>query len=153
MPQPRCLVVRGVTPAADLCQVSSVGAAKAARAVLMPPPRRLVVRGEAPAASVCQVSSAGAVHPIVRRHEETGRNCLYLGRRDHAYVDGVPLDESELLLDEIWSYAALQENCMTHRWRVGDLVIWDNRAVLHRRDGFPAEARRMMRRCQVKSAA
>jgi taurine dioxygenase len=95
----------------------------------------------------------GAVHPIVRRHEETGRNCLYLGRRDHAYVDGVTLDESELLLDKIWSYAALPENCMTHRWRVGDLVIWDNRAVLHRRDGFPAEARRMMRRCQVKSAA
>jgi taurine dioxygenase len=95
----------------------------------------------------------GAVHPIVRRHNETGLDCLYLGRRDHAYVDGMPLAESEALLDELWSYAALPQNCMSHHWRVGDLVIWDNRSVLHRRDGFPTQSRRMMRRCQVMPAA
>lgn len=93
----------------------------------------------------------GALHPIVRRHDETGRDCLYLGRRDHAYVDGLTLAESEALLDEIWAYAALPENCWRHDWRLGDLVIWDNRSVLHRRAAFPADARRMMRRCQVKA--
>ena len=95
----------------------------------------------------------GAIHPIVRRHGETGRDCLYLGRRDHAYVDGLTLPDSEALLDEIWSYAALPENCWSHHWRVGDLVIWDNRSTLHRRDGFPSDSRRMMRRCQVKARA
>ena len=47
----------------------------------------------------------GAVHPIIRKHNETGEACLYLGRREWAYIPGLPLDESEALLDELWSYA------------------------------------------------
>jgi taurine dioxygenase len=91
----------------------------------------------------------GAAHPPIRKHGETGRNCLYLGRRDHAYVLDHSMEESEQLLDEAWQYAALPEACYTHVWSLGDVVIWDNRAVLHRRDGFDESARRMMRRCQV----
>lgn len=91
----------------------------------------------------------GAVHPAVRRHEENGREALYLGRRDFGYVDGMALDESETLLDELWRYAALPENVWTQKWQVGDVIIWDNRRVLHRRDGFPNHMRRMLRRCQV----
>ena len=91
----------------------------------------------------------GALHPAVLRHEENGRDALYLGRREFAYVDGLSLDESEALLDELWSYAALPENVWTQEWNVGDVVIWDNRRVLHRRDEFPDHMRRMLRRCQV----
>ncbi len=91
----------------------------------------------------------GATHPAVRSHEENGRDALYLGRREFAYVEGLPLPESETLLDELWQYAALPEHTWTQQWRVGDVIVWDNRRVLHRRDAFPNHMRRMLRRCQV----
>jgi taurine dioxygenase len=91
----------------------------------------------------------GATHPAIRRHEENGRDALYLGRREFAYVEGMSLEDSEALLDELWQYAALPENTWTQKWRVGDVIIWDNRRMLHRRDEFPNHVRRMLRRCQV----
>ncbi len=91
----------------------------------------------------------GAIHPAIRRHDENGRDALYLGRREFAYIEGLTLDDSEALLDEIWRYASLPKNVWTQRWNVGDVIIWDNRRVLHRRDAFPNHMRRMMRRCQV----
>ncbi|MEZ5556980.1 MAG: TauD/TfdA family dioxygenase [Pseudomonadales bacterium] len=93
----------------------------------------------------------GAVHPIVRIHDETGRPCLYLGRREWAYVPGLTLAESEALLDELWQYAVLPQHVWRQQWRPGDLVVWDNRRVLHRRDEFDADHRRLMWRCQVLS--
>ena len=95
----------------------------------------------------------GAIHPIVRTHDETQEEMLYLGRRELAYVVGFALDESEQLLDEVWHYAAMSENVWTQQWEVGDVIIWDNRRVLHRRDGFDQSQRRLMKRCQVMSAA
>ena len=94
----------------------------------------------------------GATHPIVRTHEETGRRALYLGRRDWACVPGLPLEESEALLDELWCYATLAENVWRQQWRPHDLIVWDNRRVLHRRDEFDRNARRLMKRCQVLSS-
>lgn len=91
----------------------------------------------------------GAVHPIIKTHEETGRPALFLGRRDYAYVMGMEVEESEQLLNEIWSYAAFRDNIWTQQWQVGDVVIWDNRRVLHRRDAFAENSRRLMKRCQV----
>jgi taurine dioxygenase len=95
----------------------------------------------------------GAVHPIVHTHEETGRLALYLGRREWAYVSGLALEESEQLLDELWQYAALPENVWQQNWQPYDLVIWDNRRVLHRRDDFDPQSRRLMKRCQVLARA
>ena len=94
--------------------------------------------------------SVGTPHPIVCAHPVTGRPVLYLGRRRNAYVVGLPLEESERLLDELWRYAALPENCYAHHWRVGDLLVWDNRSTMHRRDPFDASARRIMHRTQIK---
>ena len=94
----------------------------------------------------------GAIHPIIRIHNETKDNLLYLGRRELAYVAGLELEASEKLLDEIWRYAASDENVWTQRWEVGDVIIWDNRRVLHRRDAFDQRQRRLMKRCQVMSA-
>ncbi len=91
----------------------------------------------------------GAVHPIVRTHDETGAKVLYLGRREWAYIPGLSLEDSERLLDEIWQYAALPENVWQQNWQPYDLIIWDNRRVLHRRDDFDPQARRLMKRCQV----
>ena len=95
----------------------------------------------------------GAIHPIVRTHNETQEKVLYLGRRELAYVVGFALEESEQLLNEVWRYAAMSENVWTQQWEIGDVIIWDNRRVLHRRDGFDQSQRRLMKRCQVMSSA
>lgn len=95
----------------------------------------------------------GAYHPLVLRHPETGRDALYLGRRQDAYVEGLPLDESEAFLDEIWRHVGLPGDLWTQKWRVGDLVIWDNRTVMHRRAAFDPNCRRLMLRTQVRQEA
>ena len=95
----------------------------------------------------------GTMHPMVVRHPETGRQGLYLGRRRMAWVEGMDLAESEALLDEIWHHATADEISWGNNWRIGDLVLWDNRCTMHRRDPFPAESRRVMHRTQVKGAA
>ncbi len=91
----------------------------------------------------------GAVHPLVRADPESGRKALYLGRRPNANVMGLDVAESEALLDEIWAHAARPEFTWTQRWRIGDLIMWDNRFCMHRRDAFDPAARRHMRRTQI----
>lgn len=98
-------------------------------------------------------TSPGAVHPLVCLHPDSGRRYLYLGRRRNAYIPGLELAQSEALLDELWAYATRPENVWTHGWRTGDVVLWDNRSTMHRRDPFDPRARRVMHRTQIKSAA
>ena len=92
----------------------------------------------------------GARHPLVRMHPETGRKCLFLGRRRNSYIVGLALADSEALLDEIWRHAAQPELTFRQEWRVGDVLLWDNRCTLHRRDAFDPSARRLMHRTQIK---
>lgn len=95
---------------------------------------------------------AGPSHPIIRTHPETGRKALYLGRRQNTYVNGLSVEESETLLDRLWDHVGAQAPTASwhQKWRVGDLLIWDNRRVMHRRNSFPPESRRLMHRTQVK---
>jgi taurine dioxygenase len=95
-------------------------------------------------------TSPGAIHPLVCTHPDSGRRCLYLGRRRNAYIVDLPLDESEALLDELWAYATRDAYTWYNTWRVGDLVLWDNRCTMHRRDPFDPAARRIMHRTQIK---
>jgi taurine dioxygenase len=92
----------------------------------------------------------GTVHPIVRTHPATRRNALFLGRRRNAYIVGLPLAESEDLLNRLWAHASKPEFAWYQRWKVGDLVMWDNRCAMHRRDAFDPESRRLMHRTQIK---
>ena len=94
--------------------------------------------------------SPGAVHPLVCAHPTTGRLMLYLGRRRNAYLVGLPLAESEALLDELWTFVDRPEFTWEHVWHAGDLVMWDNRCTMHRRDAFDSGSRRIMHRTQVK---
>jgi taurine dioxygenase len=96
------------------------------------------------------LTSPGAVHPLVCTHPNTGRRMLYLGRRRNAYLVGLALAESEALLDQLWSFVDRPEFAWEHVWRVGDLVLWDNRCTMHRRDAFDPNSRRIMHRTQVK---
>lgn len=96
------------------------------------------------------VTSPGTFHPLVCTHPETKRRVLYLGRRRNAYIGGLTLPESESLLDKLWSRATREEFAWHNEWRVGDLVLWDNRCTMHRRDPFDASSRRIMHRTQIK---
>ena len=95
----------------------------------------------------------GATHPIVRTHPETRRKALYLGRRLYAHIPGMPVAESDRLLDALWAHATQDRFVYRHDWRVGDLVVWDNRCVIHRRDPFDPGARRLMHRAQTRGSA
>lgn len=92
----------------------------------------------------------GARHPIVRAHPETGRPALFLGRRLHAWVVGENVADSETQLDRIWEHCSREEFTYRHQWQAGDLLMWDNRCAMHRRDPFDAQARRIMHRTQLK---
>jgi taurine dioxygenase len=95
-------------------------------------------------------TSVGTAHPIIIEHPVSGDRALYLGRRRNAYVVGLELEDSEGLLDEIWSY--VETTVYRHRWKVGDVVLWDNRTTMHRRDAFDPNSRRVMHRTQIKGS-
>lgn len=101
---------------------------------------------------VTDVSLApGARHPIVRVHPGTGRKTLYLGRRLNAWIVGLPVAESEALLDELWAYCAQPEHTYRHVWQLRDLVIWDNRCTMHRREAWTPNASRTLHRAQLRN--
>ncbi len=92
----------------------------------------------------------GARHPLVRTDSETGRKAMFLGRRPNSYIVGMSVADSEELLDALWAHATQQRFAMCHEWQVGDLLMWDNLSVLHRRDPFDPSLRRVMHRTQIK---
>jgi len=93
----------------------------------------------------------GARHPVILRHSESGRDALYLGRRTNGYVHGLPVEESEALLDSLWSECTRAALVYRHQWRIGDVLMWDNRCVIHRRDEFDPNSRRIMHRTQINA--
>lgn len=95
----------------------------------------------------------GAHHPLIIQHPRNGKHLLFLGRRRNSYIIGLPVDESEALLDELWAHATQPEFTMVQEWQAGDTLMWDNFATLHRRDSFDPNARRLMHRAQIKGFA
>ena len=93
--------------------------------------------------------AVGARHPLIRT-DPSGRKALFLGRRPNSYVVGLRVADSEALLDALWAHATRDEFTWYQQWRPGDLILWDNRAVMHRRDAFDPAARRVMHRTQIK---
>jgi taurine dioxygenase len=91
----------------------------------------------------------GAVHHLVRLHPMSKRKALFLGRRPGAYIHGLSVDESEALLDALWEHTTQERFAWYQKWRIGDLVMWDNRCVMHRRDAFDETMRRLMHRTQI----
>jgi alpha-ketoglutarate-dependent taurine dioxygenase len=92
-------------------------------------------------------------HPLVRTHPDTGRKALYLGNHS-SHIAGVPEAESAALLAELLGHATQRQFVYVHRWQVGDLVMWDNRCLLHRVviDAAMAQYRRVMHRSVVKGS-
>ena len=92
----------------------------------------------------------GARHPMVITDKNTNNKLLFLGRRPHAYIIGLELEESENLLNEIWEHATQEKFTWTQKWEKGDLLMWKNLNVLHKRDAFDPNTRRIMHRTQLK---
>jgi taurine dioxygenase len=90
-----------------------------------------------------------AVHPIVRTHPETGRKSLYVNPHFTRYVEGLSAGESGELLDALFAQVCSPRFVWMHHWRPGDLVMWDNRCTLHRRNAFDNHSRRLMKRTQI----
>jgi alpha-ketoglutarate-dependent taurine dioxygenase len=89
-------------------------------------------------------------HPVVRVHPDTGETCLYLG--DHAEsIVGMPYHEGRALIEELNALAVSHPDLIyEHRWRPFELLLWDNRSVMHRATPYdPATQRRVVRRCTV----
>jgi taurine dioxygenase len=105
---------------------------------------RMVIRHEG------SHDSGGTNHPVVIVQPETGEPTLYLGRRRNARMPGVLLEESERLLNIIWSYATAPGVTFRHQWQLGDVVLSNNFTTMHRRDAFPADEIRTLHRSQIK---
>ena len=99
------------------------------------------------------MTSKGHPHPAVIRDPGTGKPALFLGRRPRGYVVGLPLEESEKLLDELWQHAFKPANVYEHKWKVGDVLIWSNYSTMHKRDEFDKNTIRRMHRSQIKGTA
>jgi len=90
-------------------------------------------------------------HPIIRTHPETGRRGLYFDPGKILYIDGLEAAESDALIDELTERMIQPEGCYTHRWRKGDIVIWDNRCSYHKAAGdYPSEEDRIHWRVSIK---
>ena len=95
-------------------------------------------------------ATSQATHPVVRTHEETKRKALYVNRLMSVRIEGLPEAESEALLNFLFDHSEKPELVYTHVWRVGDLIVWDNRCSCHARTDFPADQRRLLLRTTVK---
>jgi taurine dioxygenase len=105
--------------------------------------------GEDPMTEAQRLAKPPVDHPVVRTHPETGRKCLYLG--DHAeYIVGMNYDEGRALIEELNALAIHPDLTYEHRWRPDELIVWDNRCLMHRATSYdPFVDRRVVRRCTV----
>ena len=92
-----------------------------------------------------------AIHPVVRTHPSTGRKCLYVCDGYTHRILGIPEDESRELLRFLFAHAIRPEFQYRHRWRVGDVLMWDNCAVQHKASfDYAPPLRRVMQRCTIE---
>jgi len=105
--------------------------------------------GEEPMTEAQRLAKPPVDHPVVRTHPETGRKCLYLG--DHAeYIVGLPYEEGRALIEELNALAIHPDLTYEHKWTIRELIVWDNRCVLHRATPYDASTQgRVIRRCTV----
>ena len=91
-------------------------------------------------------------HPLIRTHPKTGRKNLYIGR--HAsHILGEDECESRALLQKLCDDACRPPRTITHYWNAGDIIIWDNRCVLHRGQTWPGDQARVMARTTIAGEA
>jgi taurine dioxygenase len=96
--------------------------------------------------------SATFPHPLVRTHPESGKKLLFLGYATEVELVGLPYEEGKALVEQLRAHLFQDRFRYQHRWSVGDIVYWDNQAVLHARTAFDPSARRVMKRVSLAGA-
>ena len=105
--------------------------------------------GEDPMTDAQRKARPPVDHPVVRTHPETGRKCLYLGDHAECIVD-MPYADGRALIEELNALAVHPDLSYEHRWRTRELIVWDNRCVMHRATAYDAATQgRVIRRCTV----
>lgn len=99
---------------------------------------------------VFNASAPHFTHPVVTRHPETGKRVLFVNRQMTHHIVGMPPEESEALLVQLFDHAERPEHVYEHVWQPHDLLMWDNRAVLHARKDFDSRESRILRRITVR---
>lgn len=92
-------------------------------------------------------------HPLVRTHPITLRKSLYLSPQTVSHIEGLSATESRKLLDELHEAVLMPDLIYRHSWKVGDAIVWDNARVIHRRDTFPDDIPRFMKRTTISAPA
>ena len=92
-------------------------------------------------------------HPVCITHPRSGRTALYVDRLMTVAIDGLPDEESEAMLADMFDISERPEFVYEHVWTPGDLLLWDNYCSSHARTDFPPDQRRLLRRCQIESDA
>lgn len=87
-----------------------------------------------------------AIHPLIQKHPKSGREYLFLGRRRGSQILELPEPEGEKILNALWEQLDRSRAIWEHIWQPGDVIIWDNRYTMHRRQSFDPVARRVLRR-------
>lgn len=91
-------------------------------------------------------------HPLVRTHPDSGKKILYLDAATEVEVVGLSAREGEELIAELRAHIANERFRYTHRWTTGDIVYWDNQAVLHARSAFDPGSRRVLKRISLSGS-
>ena len=95
-------------------------------------------------------ASAASKHPVFRTNEETGRKAVYVNRLMTVGIEGMDDAEAMPLLEYLFDHSEKPEFVYSHEWKVGDLLLWDNRCSTHARTDFPSTERRLMLRTTVR---
>jgi taurine dioxygenase len=92
-------------------------------------------------------------HPIVRTHPENGRKALFVSEGFTTHIVGLPEDESQQILNELYAHSVRPENVYRHQWQDRDMVFWDNRSLIHLAGGTPDHLRRRLHRTTIQGDA
>ncbi len=109
--------------------------------------------GEQPDAEAIRRKTPDVTHPLVHTHPVSGRKALYLDPSTTIGIEGLPDDEGENLLEELGDHATRPEFVYTHEWQVGDVIMWDNGFLLHRREPYDASQNRLLKRATANLPA
>ena len=105
----------------------------------------------APLSEKQKMKTPDVVHPIVRTHSETGRKSLYVGEDIISHIVGLEHGKSASLLDKLNKHAVSSPFVYRHKWRAGDVIIWDNRSTMHRATPYDdVKYTRVMHRATIK---
>jgi taurine dioxygenase len=107
-----------------------------------------------PTLSAEQLAQVAVVsHPIVRTHPENGRKALFVSEGFTTHIVGLPEDESQAILTELYTHSVRPEGVYRHKWQENDMVFWDNRSLIHLAGGTPDHLRRRLHRTTIQGDA